>query len=294
MIDESKQVLPSWTRTDPARLRPDPAVQDFVASAHRHIAYSVSCENGFSSPTYGLLSQHARQIAVAPYGLPTIKKHYAKSFVDGSSTIFVSDDLIARIALEEAATRGVAKGLEPLILLQQMRILMNHVGRLTTLSDGTPIPEDIAQIAGETSAYCKLRIGFPNMQWVPCISDDIAASLMSEPRLQFWATKAEEEIAKQLLMTCSKVRHELGRRLCDTKVLLHALAHLNMAPKLCVHNTCRDTELALVAIADQERADLLRVTRRKRSHDRKFQSLPDSAGMDGSAQIPPVDKRGRL
>lgn len=270
--------LPSWNRTDQARLRPDPAVVDFVACAHRHIAYSVSYDHDGCRPTYGLLSQHAQKVAVIPYGLSTIKRHYVKSFVDSSQTIFVSDELIARIALEEAATRGVAKGLEPLIMLQQMRLLMNHVGRLTALGDGTRIPEDIAQIAGETSAYCKLRLGFPDLQWVSCISDDIAASQLTEPRLRYWATKAEEDIVAQLLWACSRVRRTLGRTRSDVRVLLGALEYLNMTPKLCVHNACRDPDLALVAITQQERADLLRCTRR----------------MSEITPIPAVDKRARL
>ena len=138
--------LKVWARTAPCRLQSDPAIQSFLTSAHAHIAYSTIVEEGINRPAYGILGQQAQQISVVAYGLSTIKKRYAKSFVDGSSTIFVSDDLITKIALEEATTRGIAKGLEPLILLQQMRILMNHFERLTTLSDGTSIPDGLAPV----------------------------------------------------------------------------------------------------------------------------------------------------
>ena len=119
--------LKVWERATPSLLQPDPAVQSFLLNAHAHLAFSIKVENGINCPAYGLLSQHAQQICVVAYGLSTIKKRYVKSFVDSSLTIFVSDELITKIALEESTTRGIAKGLEPLILLQQMRILMNHV-----------------------------------------------------------------------------------------------------------------------------------------------------------------------
>ena len=283
-----------WARAAPSQLRPDPAVQGFLSSAHAHIAYATRVEEGIDCHAYGILSQHAQQISVVAYGLSTIKKRYAKSFVDASSTIFVSDDLITKIALEESRTRGIAKGLEPLIMLQQLRILMNHVGRLTTLSDGTMIPEDIAQIAGETSAYCKLRAGFPDMRWVPCISDDIAASILSEPRIQYWATKAEETIARHLLFACAKGQHDLGRNPSKKKVLFCALESLGMVPKLCAHNVCRDPDFAVVAIADQERADLLLTTRRKRRLEGNPQSPPDFHVGTVGVHIPAVDKQLRL
>ena len=286
--------LKVWARAAPSQLQPDPAVQGFLSSAHAHIAYATRVEQGNDCPGYGILSQHAQQISVVAYGLSTLKKRYAKSFVDTSSTVFVSDDLITKIALEESSTRGIAKGLEPLIMLQQMRILMNHVGRLTVLSDGTTIPEDIAQIAGETSAYCKLRAGFPDTRWVPCISEDIAASTLSELRIQYWATKAEETIARHLLFACARVRNDLSRNASEKKVLLSALESLNMVPKLCVHNVCRDPDFALVAIADQERADLLRATRRISRLESKPQSPTDFHGSTVGTQIPAVDKPLRL
>ena len=286
--------LKVWERATPSLLQPDPAVQSFLSNAHAHIAFSTKVENGISYPEYGLLSQHAQQICVVAYGLSTIKRRYAKSFVDSSSTIFVSDELITKIALEESTTRGIAKGLEPLILLQQIRILMNHVIRLTTLKDGTLVPEDIAQIAGETSSYCKLRMGFPDMKWVPCISDDIAAATLPEPQIELWSTKAEETIAREILLACAMVRHDLGRRPSKKKVLLSALKYLGMVPKLCVHNVCRDPDFALVAIADQERADLLRTTQRIRHLESKQFSPTDFHAVAVGTQIPAVDKRRRL
>ena len=132
------------------------------------------------------------------------------------------------------------------------------------------------------------------MQWVPCISDDIAASTMSELRIRYWGTKAEETIARHLLFACARVRDDLGRNASEKKVLLSALEYLNMVPKLCVHNVCRDPDFALVAIDDQERADLLRATRRIRRLESKPQSLTDVHGSSVGAQIPAVDKPLRL
>ena len=137
-------------------------------------------------------------------------------------------------------------------------------------------------------------MGFSGMKWVPCISDDIAASTLPEPQIECWSTKAEETIVREILLACAKVQRGLGRRPSKKKVLLCALEYLGMVPKLCVHNVCRDPDFALVAIADQERADLLRTTRRIRYLASKQISPTDFHAVTVAAQIPAVDKRQRL
>ena len=233
----------------------------FANAAHHHIAHATTSVGGKTSPKFGLLSQIASQIAVIPYGLEIIKNRYPKSFVDGKS-IFVSDDLIRTIVDDGSKSGGNWMKLLPLILLQEMRILMNHSTRLKTLFSGTVIPEDVAQIAGETSAYSKLRMGYPELSWAPCIEQDIAASVLSREALRRYSVMAEEEIAYEIMDACESVSPTTNAEGLSERDLLAALPFMDMNPTLCTHIACRDSNFALLAIADQESRDKRRATRR--------------------------------
>lgn len=284
--------LKAWHRGDSSLLQPDPVAQRILSAAHAHIAYATTVENKTRLPAYGLLSLRAQDISVQCYGLPALTEQFPKSFVDGSGTIFVSNDLVIQIALEEAATRGEAKGLELLIMLQQMRMLMNHHRRLKTLGDGTPVPEEIAQIAGETSAYCKLRMGFPEMQWVPCIADDIAASGAHESAIAEWSRQAEETIAQEIMSRLPDKRFGWSEEVN----IQHGLYSLGMAPSLCAHRACRDVSVVLAAIAEQERFELYQASQPSQMTDRSLHPVQESYWQSTvtGGQAKPVDKRVRL
>lgn len=229
--------------------------------ARQHIVDAMIYEDGQPCPKFGLLSQNAAQIQAFHYRAATINNGGLKSFDDGQS-IFVSDDLIKTVnPLESKFDKGWIK-LLPLILLQEMRILMKHSTRLKTFASGSVIPEDIAQIAGETSAYSKLRMGFPDLSWEPCIEQDIAASDLSDEALKRYSVMAEENIAHEILDACNSVSPITAAEGPSKAVLFAALRGMGMRPTLCTHIACRDSNLAELAKAEQQSPDIKRATGR--------------------------------
>jgi len=234
-----------------------PILQQYASAAKHHIASAQIVVSGNPVPKYGLLAQHAKAVEVWVYALPEMQATYPHSFVDGSSRIYVSSDLVGQVISEEPE---VGDGMVSLIMLHQMRLLMNHSMRITHLSDGRSIPEDVAQIAGETSAYCKLRMGFPELKWARCVCDEIAARSLPESMVDCFGRIAEEAIAWHIMETCSDVRTHMGMATGDAVVLLCALSFLDMEPAHCVHSACRDADFVAKAVGVSERSELLAAT----------------------------------
>lgn len=231
----------------------EPNIQELASVAKDVIATSRTWEDGATVPKFGILSLHAQNVEMQIYALPTMQATYPHTFVDGSSRIYISNPLMAQIRADKSAGMD---GVLTLIMLQQMRLLMNHCSRITHLQDGRAIPEEVAQIAGETSAYCKLRMGFPELRWAQVVSEEIAARTLTAEGCDYFGRIAEERIAEHILRACAAIRNKGQADIHETVVLHMALRSLGMQPASCKHNACRDPSFIVKAVAAHERSAL--------------------------------------
>ena len=165
-------------------------------------------QNGLVLPRFGLLSMKARRTPMYCYGHPKLKERFPKSFNDGKH-IFVSDDYM-RVLLEaetrelkafvakEKANPGSTKGrqpkegLVPLLLHHLLHMVMNHHRRFKGFA-----PE-IAAIGADISVYSKLRLAFPDMEWLPELNEAFPASKLTQSDLKKYAKLSEDSIIREV------------------------------------------------------------------------------------------------
>lgn len=162
---------------------------------------------GLVMPRFGLLSLKARRTPMYCYGHPELKEKFAKSFNDGKH-IYVSDDymrvmisaedreekaLAAEIKINPAAkTKRPKEGMVPLMLHHLMHMIMNHHKRFKGFA-----PE-LTAIGADISVYSKLRLAFPDMEWVPELEEAFPASKLNQEDLKKYAKLAEDTIIREV------------------------------------------------------------------------------------------------
>lgn len=247
---EKPMTLPQWTRMPAQCLAPDPQAVAYLRSLHEDIVAEID-NDGATSPKYGVLTEDARVTPMLAFGSPSLKKLHSLGFTDGES-IFVSDDLLRAIAMEDATMTGA--GPTPLAFLLQIRAMLRHSTRLREF------PEEIAQVAGETSAYAKARCGFPNMKWPKAVESRIAASALPPADIERYSMMAEETIAREIMAAIDK-RDGSGASATPTDDQVKAgLTDLGFAPILCALRAIDDPHVISRAVAEDERQELLRVS----------------------------------
>lgn len=169
-------------------LEGSPAVQDYVEAVRAKIRNAQRRDGADMIPRYGLLAEKAAHTPVLGYGHPALKIAFPLGFHDGEA-VFLPDDLCTELALDQS--EGKSDGILPLVLLHLVRQLLNHPNRLRGFPDG------LAQLAGETSAYAKLREGFPRLRWAGVLKRNIPASRLGMT-LSRYAMTAEETIAREI------------------------------------------------------------------------------------------------
>jgi predicted metal-dependent peptidase len=163
---------------------------------------------GVVMPRFGLLGMKARRTPMYCYAHPELKERFPKSFNDGKH-IFVSDDYMrvlmaaedrehqAFVALERKdrkATQGrnPKEGMVPLLLHHLMHMVMNHHNRFKGF------PPEIASIGADISVYSKLKLAFPQLEWVPELEEAFPASKLTLADLKKYSKAAEETILREV------------------------------------------------------------------------------------------------
>ena len=165
-------------------------------------------QKGLVLPRFGLLSMKARRTPMYCYGHPKLKERFPKSFNDGKH-IFVSDDymrvlldaetreLKAFVAKEKAhpgSTKGrqPKEGMVPLLLHHLLHMVMNHHRRFKGF------PPEIAAIGADISVYSKLRLAFPDMEWLPELDEAFPASKLTQSDLKKYSKLSEDSIIREV------------------------------------------------------------------------------------------------
>lgn len=137
-----------------------------------------------------LMAAKATETDVVAYASPALVKEYPNGYFDGAS-VCVPEPLIALCAMEQCAGQGA--GVTPLLLVFLIRSILNHETRLGELDDS------LAQIAGETSAYCKARIAWPRLTWGPTLDAIYPASVLSRKDMMIFSVLSEKKIAEEIM-----------------------------------------------------------------------------------------------
>lgn len=158
-------------------------------------------ENGIVMPRYGLLTFRARRAPCYCYGHPEIKAKFPHGFNDGRH-IFVSDDFVRELSAQEDASGGTKEGLIPYLLKHLTHMVMNHNRRLDRFH-----PE-IAQMGADLWARAKLKLAYPDMDWVPLLEETIPGAGATPAQLIEIAKRAEESLAAELALKYGKFKSD--------------------------------------------------------------------------------------
>lgn len=163
---------------------------------------------GLVLPRFGLLTMKARRSPMYCYAHPHLKQRFPKSFNDGKH-VFVSDDYMRMlidaeercykefIAEEKRDPRGMKnkrpkEGMVPLLLHHCMHMIMNHHKRFKGF------PGEFTAIGADISVYSKLRLAFPDMEWVPELNEAFPASTLTIDEMKKYAKLSEETIIREV------------------------------------------------------------------------------------------------
>src|SRR5476651_644150 len=148
--------------------------------------------DGIVMPRFGVLSLKARQTPMYVYDHPALKEISATSFSD-SQHIFINADFMRKLMAEEDASNGEKEGVLPLLLRNLTGMLLRHHTRFERF------PSLIADIGADMSINAKLRLAYPDMQWVPSLLDVSPGASLPPKDLKRVAKLAEETIIRELL-----------------------------------------------------------------------------------------------
>lgn len=137
-----------WTQTDPALFR---APEDLTRLADEARVLLVAARD---EP----IASRLINTPVMIHSSPLLKSQFPFSFFD-SNAIYIADDFARRLVDEKARSKGKARGLAPLIAMHIIRQAMNHSIALREF------PEAVAQVSEEISAFAKMKIRYPELEW---------------------------------------------------------------------------------------------------------------------------------
>lgn len=226
--------LEKWKRMSVELLQPDESAERLMKAARETIAAGE-----FGS----ILAQTAQKMPVLAYGSKALCESHPQSFTDGSA-IFVSNAAVSEAAQDPRSLEGAS--VAPILLMHEMRACLNHPNRLKAF------PEELAQVAGETSAYCKLKMGFPDMKWPSSLEDRIAASALPAMDMERYSGMAEEAIAREIWARCPGADPSKDTEISDES-LRAGLAASGLSPTLCTMRAVRSDPVREAIALDEHR-----------------------------------------
>jgi predicted metal-dependent peptidase len=172
-------------------LRAPDDLAEAIMDIRMHVA-GDAVRDGIVQPRYGVLSLKARSTPMYVYDHPALKEVSATSFTDGRH-LFINADFMRKLMDEEDASGGTKEGVIPLILHNLSHMILRHHHRFENF------PSLIADIGADLSINAKLRLAYPDMQWVPSLLEVSPGASLPPAELRRVAKLAEETIIRQLM-----------------------------------------------------------------------------------------------
>ena len=141
-------------------------------------------------PRYGVLSLILQSTPCFVYGHPALKRISKTAFTDGIH-VFICDEFLEKIEKDAEDSKYAKLGLEPLLLHELMHKTFNHTRRLREF------PPDVRNEATDKSINARLVLGYPDVQWVPTLSETGLAFRAGET--ERYAKLSEDTIAREIM-----------------------------------------------------------------------------------------------